>query len=128
MARHDITFRNGAKRAQHLHLFVADRGRIQIGGRLHRGQGKQLQHVVLHHVTQRTGIFIKAGTPFQTNGFADRDLDMLDRVCVPQGFEKHVRKAQRHEVLHRFLAQIMVNPEGAAFGKNGVDCIVDRPA
>ena len=41
------------KRAQHLYLLVAHRGRVEVGRRLHRDQREQLEHVVLDHVAQR---------------------------------------------------------------------------
>jgi hypothetical protein len=50
---------------------------------------------------------------------------MVDRVPVPQGLEQRVAKAQGDEVLDRFLAEIVVDAEGAVLaevlGDGGVD-------
>ena len=40
-----------------------------------------------------------------------RDLDGVDVVCLPQGLEHGVRKAHGHDILDRFLAQVVVNAE-----------------
>ena len=40
-----------------------------------------------------------------------RDLDGVDVVCLPQGLKHGVREAHGHDVLDRFLAQIVVNAE-----------------
>ena len=83
LADNDIALDYRAKRAQHLDLFVADGGCIQIGGRLHRGQRQQLQHMILHHVAHRAGVIVKASATLQPDGFANGYLDMLNSVGVP---------------------------------------------
>ena len=53
---------------------------------------------------------------------------MFDRIGIPQRLEQHVAKTQCHQVLDRFLAQIMIDPESSAFGEHRVHGIVDRAA
>ena len=54
---------------------------------------------------------------------ADGQAGLFHRV--PQRLEQDIGKAQRHEVLDGFLAQIMVDTEGAFFGEYRVDGIID---
>jgi hypothetical protein len=81
--------------------------------------------MVLHHVAQRTGIVVETLSAFEANRLADRDLHVIDAARVPQRLEHHVGKAQRHQVLDRFLAKVMVDPEDLFLGKGGGDSIVD---
>ena len=48
--------------------------------------------------------------------------------AVPQRLEQRVGEAQRQQVLHRLLAEIMVDPEDSVLGENLADRIVDLAA
>src|SRR3546814_17343914 len=52
-------------------------------------------------------------------------LDMVDRLRVQQRLEQHVGKAQREEVLDRFLAGIMVDAKDMIIGEGAADLLVD---
>ena len=105
------------QRAQHLHLLVAHRGRVEVGRRLHRHQREQLEHVVLHHVAQRAGALVIIGAALQPDRLGDGDLHVVDVRRVPQRLEQHVGEPQREQVLDRLLAEIMVDAERAVLGK-----------
>ena len=120
--------RDLAQRAQHLDLLVAHRGRIEMRGRLHCDQREQLQHVVLHHVADRAGIIIERHAPLEANGFGDCDLHVIDVGGVPERLEHQVGKAQREQVLHRLLAEIVVDPENPAFGESARHRVIDHAA
>ena len=49
-------------------------------------------------------------------------------VPLPQRLEQRIGEAQREQVLDRFLAEIMVDPEGAVLGEGGGDRVVDLAA
>ncbi len=114
-----------AQRAQRLHLFIAHRGRVHAGGRLHGDDRQNLEHMVLHHVAQRADAVIIGDAAFQAHGFADSDLDMVDAGRVPQGFEHQIAKAQRQQVLDGFLAQIMVDAENLILFEQRADAVID---
>ena len=44
------------------------------------------------------------------DGFRRGDLDMVDLLAIPQRLEQAVGETQRHDVLHRFLAEEMIDP------------------
>ena len=113
------------QRAQHFDLFIAHRGRVKAGRRLHRHQSKQLQHVVLDHVAQGAGIVIETHAPLKPDRFGDGNLDMFDNMRIPDRLEQDIGKAQGKQVLHRLLTQIMVDPEYPLFGEGGGDRVVD---
>ena len=81
--------------------------------------------MVLDHVTQRAGIVIKASASLEPDSLADSNLHMRDSIGVPQRLKHHIGKAQRHQVLDGFLAQIMVDTEGALFGEYRVDGVIN---
>ena len=51
---------------------------------------------------------------------------MLDQAAPPQRLEQRVAEAQRHEILHGFLAQIMIDAVDLPFGEHGADLLVDE--
>ena len=65
--------------------------------------------MVRHHVAQCAGFLIEAATGFHADGFGDGDLHVVDAVAVPHRLEHPVGEAQRHDVLHRLLAEEMID-------------------
>src|SRR6267378_1740291 len=65
--------------------------------------------MVLHHVAQRTGFFVITATLTYPEDFAHRDLYVVDRIPVPEAFKYRIGEAEHQDVLHRLLAEIMVD-------------------
>ena len=84
--------------------------------------------MVLDHVTDRAGAIVEADPAFEADGFGDGDLDMLDPALAPQRFEQAVGEAERKQVLHRLLAEIMIDPEGPVLGEDPCHRVVDLTA
>ncbi len=104
--------------AQHLEFFVADGVGMGVDGGFHGDGAQQLQGVVLHHVAQRAGAFVETAALFHAQFFGDGDLDVGDVLAPPQRLKQCVAKAQREQVLHRRLAQVVVDPEDLLFTKH----------
>jgi len=49
----------GFQRTQHFELFITNRIGVCVDRWLHANRAQQLQRVVLHHVTQCAGVFVK---------------------------------------------------------------------
>ena len=113
---------------QHLQLLVADVVGIVAHRRLHRDHAQQLQQVVLHHVAQRAAAVVVAASLLDTDLLGDRDHHARDVLAPPQRFEQQVAETQRHQVLHRLLAQIVVDAEDLAFGEVPAHRLVDALA
>ena len=88
--------------------------------RLHGHQGQQLHQVVLKHIPQHAGLVVVVGPLGHIQGFGHGNLHMVDVVAIPDGFKDGVGKAEHQQVLHRFLAQVMVNAENLIFLKDGM--------
>ena len=110
--------------AQHLQLLVAHRIRVHVRRRLHGDEAEKLHDVVLHHVAQRPGGVVVAAAALDAEAFGDGDLDVVDMGGVPQGLEQRVAEAERHQVLDRLLAEIMVDPVDLPLVEHGADGVV----
>jgi hypothetical protein len=67
--------------------------------------------VVLHHVTQRAGLVVERATALDAQRLGDRDLHVADAAAPPQRLEQRIAEAQREQVLHCLLAEVMVDAE-----------------
>ena len=118
---------NPAQRTEHLDLFIPNRIGTQIRRRFHRDQAEQLQQMILDHVTQCPRPFVIARTILNAELFTRCDLYMVDVAFVPEMFKERVSKTQDHDILSRFFAQKMVDPERARFVKAFVHRVVQVP-
>ncbi len=91
--------------------------RVEFRRRLHRDQREQLKQMVRHHVAQRAGGVVEAAAMADADLFIDRDLHMVDVIAVPDRLEHAVGEAQHQDVLHRFLAEVMIDPVDLVFGR-----------
>ena len=83
---------------------------IETRRRLHRDQRHQLEQMVRHHVAQRAGRVVEAAAMADAELFVHGDLDVIDMVAIPDRLEHAVGEAQHQDVLHRLLAEIMIDP------------------
>ena len=81
--------------------------------------------MVLDNVASGTNTVVVAGAPAQADVFSHRDLYVVNVVCVPHRLEDLVGKAQRHDVLHCFLAQVVIDTEDRRLREDGVDNLVE---
>ena len=119
--RRGVGFVDRLQRFQHLQLLVAQGVRLERIRRLHGDEAEELHHMVLHHVADRARFFIVAAAPFDAERFGDGDLHVIDVRVIPKRLEQDVGEAQRHQVLHRFLAEIVVDAENIALEEHRAD-------
>ena len=104
-----------AHRPQHLHLFVADFLVAERRRWLHRNEAQHLEDVVLNDVAQGTLRVVVAPAVLDTQGFGDGDLHMIDVVAIPDRLEDPVQEPEAEKVLHRLLAEVVVDPVNLRF-------------
>ena len=78
-------------------------------GLLHRHEGEYLQQMILHDVPDDAELVKVAATALRAEGLLERDLHHGDVLAVPRGTEDPVTEAQGHQVLHHFLAEIVID-------------------
>ena len=71
--------------------------------------------MILHHVAQGTRFFVESAPVTDADRLRDRDLHVVDVVAVPNGLEDAVGKAEHEDVLHRLLAQVVIDAEHLVF-------------
>ena len=81
--------------------------------------------MVLDHVAQLAGLVEVAPAAFDSDLFGDGDLHMGDGILVPLGFEQAVGETQGDQVLHRFLAQVVVDAVDPALWEEPSHSIID---
>ena len=79
-----------------------------------------------HHVAKRAGRLIEAGPFAEAQRLGHVDLHMVDEVSIPDRLEQAVGEAERQDVLRRFLAQKVVDPEDLLFGEDFMQLGVQR--
>ena len=125
--RRSVTADDRLNGEQRVHLPVAHAAGGELGRRLHRDQAQQLEEVVLHHVAQRARAVVVVGPASDADRLVDRDLHVVDVRGVPQRLEQGVREAQDQQVLHRLLAEVVVDAEDLLLREDGTDLVVDLP-
>ena len=85
---------------------------------LHRGQRHQLQQVVLDDVARRADAVVVAGATAEADVLGHGDLHVVDVVGVPDRLEELVGEAQRQQVLHGLLAEVVVDAEHRLLGED----------
>src|SRR5258706_379020 len=78
---------------------------------LHRNQSEDFHRVILQYVAERPGLFIKWPPSLYTHGFRKRKLYTLNVVPVPDRFEDSIAETEKENVLHRFFAEIVIDPK-----------------
>ena len=77
--------------------------------------------MVLQHVTRRAGGVVERRAAADADVLGHGDLHRVDVVGVPDRLEQLVGEAQRHDVLDRLLAQVVVDAEDVLGGEDLVD-------
>ena len=95
--------------------------RVEGDRLLHRGQRHQLQEVVLDDVARGADAVVVAGPAADADVLGHGDLHVVDVVGVPDRLEHLVGEAQRQQVLHRLLAQVVVDAEDRVGGEDVLD-------
>ena len=71
------------------------------------------------------GRLVEAGAALDPHRLGDRDLDVVDELPVPDRLEDAVREPQRQHVLHRLLAEVVVDPEDLVLPEPAVQQLVE---
>jgi hypothetical protein len=70
--------------------------------------------VVLDDVAGRAELLVQRAATLHVELLGHRDLQALDVVAVPDRLQERIREPEVDEVLHRLLAEVVVDPEDGA--------------
>ena len=80
-----------------------------------------------HHVAERAGRLVEAGTHVEAQRLGHVDLHMVDEVAIPDRLEQLVRKPEREDVLRGLLAEEVIDAKDLLFVEHFVQGVVQRP-
>ena len=127
LAAHHVAAVQRLDGTQQAGFFVADGLVVAAGRRLHGQAGQHLQQVILDHVPNGAGLLVEMPAAADAKIFRQRDLHIVDVDPVPDRFQKAVGKAEIQQVLHRFLAEVVVDAEHLALAEHAMQHPVQRP-
>jgi hypothetical protein len=113
--------------AQHLGLLVAQRLRARADRRLHREDREHLEQVVLHDVADRAEFLVEPSAALDAEALGHRDLHALDVGAVPDRLDDRVGEAEIEQVLHRLLAEEVVDAVDRTLVEHLLQRAVDGP-
>ena len=109
MAAHDIVGTDRKHRPEHFVLLLGDRTWSQRCRGFHRGECHDLKKMRDNHVSIGASGLVEVGTLFEPEGLWNIDLDVIDHVSVPDGFEQAIGEAERQNVQCGFLTQEVID-------------------
>ncbi|MNW63225.1 hypothetical protein D3C74_414080 [compost metagenome] len=80
--------------------------------------------MILPHITQSAGVIIISTALFNADRLPQCNLNVCDVFIVPERFEEGVPEANHFDILHHFLAQIVINPIDFLFLKHFADLFI----
>ena len=83
--------------------------------------------MVLKHVAEHARGVVVARAAAHRHLLGHGDLHVVDVAAVPDRFEDRVGKSQCQNVLHRLLAEVVVDAEHLAFVEHAVQMLVEGP-
>ena len=67
--------------------------------------------MVLHHVTDNAKFVEITSSPFRTEWFFERNLNIVDVIPVPRRPEKLIAESENQNILYHLLSKIMGKSE-----------------
>lgn len=64
---------------------------------------------VLHNVPNNAKIIKVASSTFGAEGFLESDLDIVDKLAIPDLVEKHISESDHHDVFDHLFSEIVIN-------------------
>src|SRR6202012_5268802 len=85
---------------------------------------QNLKQVILHNVANCAGGVVEGAAALNTEILGHGDLDALDVVAIPEGLHEGVCEAEHEEVVHRALAEVMVDTKYVYFVEGFVENLI----
>ena len=80
--------------------------------------------MVLDHIAEGSCGFVERPAAFDADGLSRRDLDVVDVISIPHVLKNAVGEAEDEDVLHRLLAQVVVDAEDLVLIEHLVHVVV----
>src|SRR5688572_2634324 len=127
LATYDVTGARGLDRPQYPDLLVAHRVARIARRWLHGEQTHDLQQVILHYVADRPQLLVEPAAALNSERLRHRELHARDVPAIPDWLEEGVRETEVQQVLHRLLAEKMIDAENLRLVEHLTEAAVERP-
>src|ERR1700733_1557222 len=125
LSAHGVGWMDGLNCLPDFYLFGAHCIGCEGDRRLHRHEAEEFHYVVLHDVAESARSLVERPATLDADALGCGDLDMIDIVAVPDVFEDAVGEAEDEDVLHRLLAEVVIDAEDLVFVEDLVDLVVE---
>ena len=95
------------------------------GGALHGEIAHDLEDMVLDDVADGAGLVVEGSAALDAEVFGHGDLDALDVVAVPEGFEEGVGEAEGDHVVDGAFGEVVIDAEDGGLGEGGEEDAVE---
>ncbi len=85
-----------------------------------------MQQMILHHVAHRTHFLVERAAALDAEGLRHGDLHVLHMVAIPDRLEEPVRETEVEQILHRFLAEVVIDAKNGFLGEYAEERGVER--
>ncbi len=82
--------------------------------------------MVLDDVARHAGLLVELAAPLDADVLGDRDLHVVDVLAPPHGLEERVGEPEDEQVLHRLLAEVVIDAEDLRLVERRRDGVVER--
>ena len=83
--------------------------------------------MVLKHITQHTGLIIVVRAAADGAALGHADLHMIDVGGIPDRLKQRIGETEHEDVLHRLLAEIMVDAINLLFAEMVAEGLIQLP-
>ena len=81
--------------------------------------------MILHHVPKGPRVIIVTTAFFNPQAFSKGNLDIVNKVSVPEVVKNEIAETDSKDVLDHFFAKVVVNPEDLFFIKGFFQFLVE---
>ena len=81
--------------------------------------------MVLHDIAQGADLVVERSAVLDPEAFGHRDLDGFDVLTPPQRLQPRIGEAHVDDVLHRLLAQVVVDAQDLVFPQDRMQPIIE---
>ena len=82
--------------------------------------------MVLDDVADRAGLIVERAAALDPEGLGHRDLHAFDELAIPERLEERVGEAEEDQVVHRPLAEVMIDAKDVLLIETAEQNLVQR--
>ena len=98
-----------------LGFLVVDGSKVPAGRRLHGKQCDHLEEMILDHVAQTAGRFVKGSAAFHSEILGQGYLDAGHIIAIPDRFQERIGEAEIEDIHDRLFSEEVIDAKDRVF-------------